>query len=64
MMLNIENEPLQEQLLLTKVQCEASADVQGLGEVALRHVWVDIFFKKLASYFGIQCVKWKSQPDK
>lgn len=44
MMLNIENEPLQVQLLLTKVQREGSADIQGLREVSLGHVWVDFFF--------------------
>lgn len=44
MMRNIENEALEEQLLLTKVQREGSADTQGLGEALLRQVWVDILF--------------------
>lgn len=58
MMLNIENEPLQEQLLLTKVQREASADIQGLKEVALRHVWVDIVLK-ISIAFGNSVFKVK-----
>lgn len=64
MMLNIENEPLQEQLLPTKVQREGSADIQGLREVSLRHVWVEIFERKLAPHLGIQCLKLKFLPDK
>lgn len=64
MMLNTENEPLQAQLLLTKVQREGSADIQGLREVSLRHVWVDIFLKKLTSHLGIQCLVLKFLPDK